>query len=439
MIGFDLEVLYQVFLQYPTITTDSRKAAPGTIFFALRGENFDGNAYAATALAAGSVIAIVDDPKVADSDQYMVVPDVLTALHELARHHRQQMFIPIIAITGSNGKTTTKELVREVLCKKYRVLCTEGNLNNHIGVPLTLLKLREDHEVAVIEMGANHQGEIAILCEIAEPTHGLINNVGKAHLEGFGGEEGVRIGKSELYGWLANNNGLAFINMDEPYLDQLAKMRKVNRLIRYKNSEDLDVTHVPIEAQLIQSEPFVEVAFLSETGQKVVAQTQMTGQYNYPNLLNAITLGKYFKVPAAAIKQAIESYEPRNNRSQVEQRDGYRLILDAYNANPNSMMAAIDNLAKLPGHRVALLGDMRELGDAAPIEHLNIVNHACRAGIQTVVIVGPIFKLVPRPAEALCFLDTDMLKLWFDEQKWPENTTILIKGSRGMSMESVVS
>jgi UDP-N-acetylmuramoyl-tripeptide--D-alanyl-D-alanine ligase len=435
---YDIESLYAVFLESPHVVIDSRTVRPGSLFFAIRGERFDGNLFAASALSSGATYAVVDNPDVVAGNRYILVPDALTALQDLARHHRIQHHVPVVGITGSNGKTTTKELVLSVLTQSYYTLCTQGNLNNHIGVPLTLLRLRHDHKIAVIEMGANHQGEIALLCDIARPTHGVITNMGKAHLEGFGGVEGVQKGKSELYDWLARMGGLGFINTDEPHLLNWAQKRGLKRIIQYQSSVDLDRTHEPIEATLIRAEPFVQVDFLSESGEHTTLTSQLTGAYNYPNILTAIALGKYFKVPASDIKSAIESYLPQNNRSQMSNFRNTPVILDAYNANPDSMAAALHNLARLPGYKIALLGHMLELGSASPYEHTAIIRLAQELKIDVVAVVGAEFEKAQRPAHVPCFENTAALKVWLNKQTWPAQTTILVKGSRGIQMETVL-
>lgn len=434
----DMEIssLYQLFLSAGKVSTDSRKIEPGCLFFALRGDNFNGNQYALAALEKGASYAIVDDPGLGANDKCIVVQNVLQTLQDLARHHRRQLHIPIIAITGSNGKTTTKELIAAVLSSQYPMQYTQGNLNNHIGVPLTLLQLDPRIEVAVIEMGANHQGEIDQLCRIAEPTHGLITNIGKAHLEGFGGIEGVKKGKSELYRYLAETNGLAFVNNDEPFLLELSE--PVRKRIFYELSENPDPNHKPYEVKLLQLQPFIQVAFLDEKEQLIEADSKLMGVHNFQNIKTAVTLGKYFKVPGAKIKAAIEHYNPNMNRSQWVPWGSNSILLDAYNANPSSMEATLRSFAENGlGNKVVILGDMFELGEDAPIEHDRIAQLANGLGFEKVVLVGKHFAKAAQQLGCLHFDNVEELKGWFTGQIW-ENKVFLIKGSRGMALERVL-
>lgn len=432
----EISSLYQLFLSAGKVSTDSRKIEPGCLFFALRGDNFNGNQYALAALEKGASFAIVDDPELGANDKCIVVHDVLQTLQDLARHHRRQLHIPIIAITGSNGKTTTKELIAAVLSSQYPMYYTQGNLNNHIGVPLTLLQLDPRIEVAVIEMGANHQGEIDQLCRIAEPTHGLITNIGKAHLEGFGGIEGVKKGKSELYRYLAETNGLAFVNNDEPFLLELST--PVKKRIFYELSENPAPNHKPYEVKLLQLQPFIRVAFLDENEQLIEADSKLMGEHNFQNIKTAVTLGKYFKVPGAKTKAAIEHYNPNMNRSQWVPWGSNSILLDAYNANPSSMEATLHSFAENgSGNKVVILGDMFELGDAAPIEHERIAQLANNLGFEQVVLVGKHFAVAAQQLGGLHFDNVEELKAWFTGQHW-ENKAILIKGSRGMALERVL-
>lgn len=433
----EISSLYQLFLSAGKVSTDSRKIEPGCLFFALRGDNFNGNQYALAALEKGASYAIVDDPVLGTNDKCIVVHDVLQTLQELARHHRRQLHIPIIAITGSNGKTTTKELIAAVLGSQYPMYYTQGNLNNHIGVPLTLLQLNPRIEVAVIEMGANHQGEIDQLCRIAEPTHGLITNIGKAHLEGFGGIEGVKKGKSELYRYLAEINALAFVNNDEPFLLDLST--PVRKRIFYELSENPDPNHKPYEVKLLQLQPFIRVAFLDENENLIEAGSKLMGEHNFQNIKTAVTLGKYFKVPGAKIKSAIEHYNPNMNRSQWVPWGSNSILLDAYNANPSSMEATLRSFAEngTGGNKVVILGDMFELGDAAPIEHERIAQLAVSLGFEQIILVGKHFAAAAQQLGCIHFDNVAELKGWFTGQSW-ENKAILIKGSRGMALERVL-
>ncbi len=432
----NIDKIYQLFKQHPNIVTDSRKVEPGCLFFALKGEHFNGNDYAAQAVNNGAAYSIVDEPVEMPEDKAIQVNDVLTTLQNLATHHRRQFNIPVLAITGSNGKTTTKELVSAVLSSHYPTHFTKGNLNNHIGVPLTLLAMPAKTEVAVVEMGANHPGEIDFLCRIAEPTHGLITNVGKAHLEGFGSFEGVKQTKSELYRYLAERNGLVFINMDEPYLTGLAEGNRLK--LFYQKSEMPDAANVPFEVKLVAEEPFLEVAFLDENGQLAVAKSQLIGRYNFNNIMTAVVLGKYFKVPAAKIVGAIESYLPSNNRSQLKSIGTNTFILDAYNANPTSMKMAIHSFSKMPArHKVAILGAMKELGEYSEEEHLAIATLASGSGFDQVVLVGEEFRQAAGTTDAVFFENTAQLKDWYSSQVFDE-THFLIKGSRSVGLEQVL-
>jgi UDP-N-acetylmuramoyl-tripeptide--D-alanyl-D-alanine ligase len=423
-----IEHLYRIFQSHPRVVTDSRQVEPGCLFFALRGDRFNGNHFAAAALEQGAAFAVVDDPDVCRDERFLLTPDVLITLQRLAGFHRQNFQIPVIALTGSNGKTTTKELIAAVLGIHYPAHFTRGNLNNHIGVPLTLLAMTHDVEVAVVEMGANHQGEIDALCRIAMPTHGLVTNIGKAHLEGFGGIEGVKKGKSELYRYLAKTGGVAFINKDEPFLEELAA--PVEKKIFYARNDRPDPKNRPIEVQLVSEQPALHVAFLDETGQMLEVHSRLIGMYNFSNIMTAIALGKYFKVPGKKIKKAIEAYVPANNRSQILEKDGRRYILDAYNANPSSMELALRNFAAMEDrHKLAILGDMLELGGESAREHLYIAGLAASLGIPT-ILVGPEFAPAARQLNLPHFEDVDRLRQWLSTS-FPPADLILLKVGRG--------
>jgi UDP-N-acetylmuramoyl-tripeptide--D-alanyl-D-alanine ligase len=430
--------LYAFFQEHPKVFTDSRQVLPGGIFFALRGERFDGNAFALACLAQGAAYAVVDRPEVARQDKRcLLVEDTLLALQELARHHRRQFAIPVIAITGSNGKTTTKELVAAVLGSQHRTHFTQGNLNNHIGVPLSLLAMPVHTEVAIIEMGANRQGDIHELCEIAEPTHGLITNIGRAHLEGFGGLEGVRRGKSELYRYLAKHGGVVFINRDEPFLMELAAGN--SRIIEYLESKAPSPSNKPFEVQLLKEHPQLRVGFLDEHRNLLEAQSPLMGIHNFQNIKTAIALGKYFKVPGAKIKAAIEAYSPGNMRSQWLEKNGYRYFLDAYNANPESMQHALNSFVQVPAnHRVAVLGAMLELGESSEREHRALLKQALDSPINMIITVGEGFRAAAEDAGAPHFLDADDLKSWLKQFPFPEGTHFLLKGSRGNKLETLL-
>ncbi len=431
-----IESLYQIYKTHPKVITDSRKIEPGCLFFALKGENFNGNKFANEALEKGAAFAIIDEADYDLGEKFLLVDNVLNTLQKLATFHRRQFDIPLIGITGSNGKTTTKELISVVLASHYKTHFTKGNFNNHIGVPLTLLAMPMSTEVAIIEMGANHIGDIEFLCNIAEPTHGIITNIGSAHLEGFGGIEGVKKGKSELYRHLEKNNGLAFVNLDEPNLKDLANGVKLQ--LHYLKSENPDPTHKPYETKLIEAKPFVKAAFLSEHKELVEVHSQLIGNYNFNNIMTAITVGKYFKVPALKAKAAIENYVPTNNRSQIFKKGNNTFILDAYNANPTSMKMALENLnAMKASDKMVILGDMLELGKYSQQEHLGIANYALEFDFKKVIVVGKEFGQLEVSNKILHFENTLSLKTWFEEQAL-ENCLILIKGSRGIGLEKLI-
>jgi UDP-N-acetylmuramoyl-tripeptide--D-alanyl-D-alanine ligase len=420
----DTAQLYDLYLQHPNVQTDTRKLQPGELFFALSGANFNGNEFALQALEKGAAYAVVDDTAYAVNEKCIVVPDVLKALQQLARYHRQQFSIPFLAITGSNGKTTTKELIASVLQRKYVTYATAGNLNNHIGVPLTLLKIRRDADMAIIEMGANHLREIASYCEIALPTHGLITNCGKAHIEGFGGTEGVRKGKGELYDFLRAHNGTIFRNADLDYLEQMAA--GIEQQITY-GSATANYTGKPVSEGV-----FLGVA-LAEGDTAATIDTKLVGEYNFPNVMAAVAVGLHFGVAPEDVKAAIEAYNPDNSRSQWLQKGSNRIILDAYNANPSSMRAAILNFASadLP-NKMLWIGGMKEMGAEELNEHRELV--ALIAGYQWagVVLVGREFELVHNGYN---WFGTSAEAADWVRQHMPADSSILIKGSRGSRME----
>lgn len=422
-----IDELYQLFLQHPSVQTDTRKLKTGDIFFALKGDNFDGNAFAQNALEAGAAFAVIDDPAYQTAGKTILVADVLTTLQQLAKYHRQQFQIPFLAITGSNGKTTTKELIHAVLQTSFRTYTTEGNLNNHIGIPLTLLKIKKDAEIAVVEMGANHQKEIEAYCTYALPTHGLITNCGKAHLEGFGGVEGVKKGKGELFDHLRQNNGTAFVMWDYDYLREMSK--GITTIVTYGTSA------ADLEGHALRSEPFLEVSITkgATTGS---VQTSLVGEYNLPNVLAAVAVGKYFGVPDEKIKSALEAYHPSNSRSQLLQKGSNAIILDAYNANPSSMKLAIENFAAIKAeNKILLLGAMAELGDESLAEHQSIIDLLKKYSWSKVVLVGGDFLQLQHPF--LSFPDARAAKEWLQKEN-PNNSHLLIKGSRSMKMETVL-
>lgn len=423
-----IQDLYSIFLLHPSIQTDTRKLQPGDLFFALRGPSFNGNLFAKQALDAGAAYVVIDEPVTFADDRLIETTGVLQTLQDLAKYHRQQFTIPFLAITGSNGKTTTKELVSEVLATTFKTSTTKGNLNNHIGVPLTILSIQKDAEVAVIEMGANHQKEIEGYCRYTMPTHGIITNCGKAHLEGFGGEEGVRKGKGELFDYLRLNGGTAFIMNDYGYLQEMSKGIPV---IKTYGTAEADIAGVADKTA-----GFLQVEMTKGTTIKKIA-TNLVGGYNLPNVLAAVAVGKYFMVTDVAIKNALTSYVPSNSRSQMIERGTNKIILDAYNANPTSMKAAIENFAKMEGaNKILLLGGMMELGTESIAEHEAIVKLIDENKWKAVVLVGGDFAKIKHGH--LYFPYSAEAKEWLDEQHF-ENSKLLVKGSRSMQMEKVVA
>ncbi|HZH65155.1 MAG TPA: UDP-N-acetylmuramoyl-tripeptide--D-alanyl-D-alanine ligase [Flavisolibacter sp.] len=423
----NIEELYHIFLNYPCIQTDTRKLQTGDLYFALKGPNFNGNSFAQIAIEAGAAYAIIDEAQYAVKDKTILVEDVLETLQQLALHHRRQFSIPFLAITGSNGKTTTKELIHVVLATQFKTYTTEGNLNNHIGVPLTLLKVKQDAEMAVIEMGANHQREIASYCRYTLPTHGLITNVGKAHLEGFGGEAGVRKGKGELFDHLRNHQGTAFLMNDYAYLHEMSN--GIKPVFTY-GTIDSDITGEPVK-----SDPFLQVRFTK--GFQGEIKTALVGGYNLPNVLAAVAVGKFFGVADNKIRSAIEEYTPSNSRSQLVQKATNTIILDAYNANPSSMKAAIENFAKAEGNnKILVLGAMAELGEESSNEHKVILENIGQHQWQHVLLVGGDFMDISH--SHLSFSTPDAAGQWLRAANIT-NSSLLIKGSRSIAMEKVLN
>ena len=423
--------LYQLYSAHPSIQTDTRKLKAGDLFFALKGPNFNGNLFAKQALEQGAAYAVVDemitDQQAQNDPRFIQVEDALTTLQQLARYHRGQFNIPFIAITGSNGKTTSKELIYAVLSSHFNTYTTQGNLNNHIGVPLTILSVRPDAQMAVIEMGANHQQEIAGYCSYTLPSHGVITNCGKAHLEGFGGMEGVRKGKGELYDHLRASNGTAFIYADYDYLRAMSA--GIAHQVMYGQQEGL------VQGTVARNEPFLEVRITAGLSTDRI-NSQLVGDYNLPNILCAAAIGKYFGVPDEKIKASIEAYSPSNSRSQLIERGTNHIILDAYNANPSSMKVAIENFAGIKGgQKVLLLGGMMELGAESIAEHEALVQLIGQYQWKAVVLVGGDFGHVQHPY--LYFPNSAEAKAWLDAQQF-EQTHLLIKGSRSFKMESVL-
>ncbi|WP_341216590.1 UDP-N-acetylmuramoyl-tripeptide--D-alanyl-D-alanine ligase [uncultured Wocania sp.] len=420
-----IEQIHSFFLECNSVCTDTRKIHKDDIFFALKGDNFNGNIYAEQAIKKGAKYVIIDDDKYKTSDKKILVNNALKTLQELAAYHRSFLNIPIIALTGSNGKTTTKELINVVLSQKYKTTATLGNLNNHIGVPLTLLSMNSNTEIGIVEMGANHLKEIAFLCNIAKPDYGYITNFGKAHLEGFGSVEGVITGKSELYDYLITNHKTIFVNGNDAI--QVNKTNKAKRVI-FGNT-----TFTDINIDFIDAKPFVECKYNS-----LNIKSHLIGDYNYNNIATAICIGNYFKVDDNAIKNAIENYIPTNNRSQIINIGTNQIILDAYNANPTSMHAALLNFEKQTGLKIAILGDMFELGNDAKQEHETITDLAVSLNIDTVILVGENFYQSKNDSNKIIKHKTfEDLKRAFDFTQI-ENATLLIKGSRGMALERVL-
>jgi UDP-N-acetylmuramoyl-tripeptide--D-alanyl-D-alanine ligase len=423
-----IEELYSIYSGHPSIQTDTRKLQQGDLYFALKGPNFNGNAFAEQALEKGAAYSIVDEfSSPQKNKKIIVVDDVLQTLQQLAKYHREQFKVPLIAITGSNGKTTTKELVHAVLSSTFKTYTTQGNLNNHIGIPLTLLSVKKDAEVIVIEMGANHQKEIEGYCTYTSPTHGIITNAGKAHLEGFGGIEGVKKGKGELYDFLRTNNGTAFVMWDYDYLQKMSE--GIPHIITYGTS-NADVT-----GNVLKSEPFLNVQITKGVEIKSI-DTQLVGDYNLPNILVAVTVGNYFKITAEKIKSAIEAYTPSNSRSQLIEKGSNKFILDAYNANPTSMKAAIENFAAIKADKkILVLGGMAELGNESLEEHQNIIHLIDKFHWKDVALVGGDFLKLKHQYHS--FKNSSEAKEWLNTQHFTDSY-FLIKGSRSMQMEKAI-
>ncbi len=424
------EEIYRIFNKYPSISTDSRKIEKNCIFFALKGGNFNGNKYAEAALEKGAIAAVIDDPQYAGLKDTILVDDVLNTLKELANLHRKKLTLPILAITGSNGKTTTKELISTVLSQKFNVSFTEGNLNNHIGVPLTLLKMNAETDIGIVEMGANHPGEIAELCNIAEPDYGIITNIGKAHLEGFGSFEGVIKTKTELYRFIKSKNGTIFYNQDNPLLTE--HTREIQNKISFgtKNSD--------FTGELLVSPPFVHVKAQFKKG-ILYLNTNLTGDYNFENILAAACIGNYFKVDPISIQTALKNYYPQNNRSQLIVKNNLRITMDAYNANPTSMQASIKSfMTNASNHRILILGDMLELGEYSKLEHKAILELLKDYPDATVFVVGDNFLEVSGNYQCKSFENVDLLCGYLHNNPITSGE-ILIKGSRGIKLEKAMS
>lgn len=420
----NIQSLYLKFLESNGVTTDTRSIKQNQIFFALKGDNFNANQFAQKALEIGASYVVIDEEAYNADTRCILVENVLQTLQQLALHHRRQTQLKaLVAITGSNGKTTTKELVHAVIKEQYKTHATRGNLNNHIGIPITLLEMPLDTEIAIIEMGANHQNEIAQYCTYTEPTHGIITNIGKAHLEGFGGVDGIIKGKGELFDYLSKNNGTVIYNADDSVINKMILDRNI------KNSYEYSVSQI----NLIQEFPNI----ILETETQNI-KTNLFGKYNLSNVLCAIKIGQLFQIPIEKIKQGIENYFPNNKRSELIEKDGYQLILDYYNANPTSMQHALENFSLSKSkHRIVILGDMFELGDNASEEHQHIAKLAEDLNFEEIILVGKNFKQVITN-KAIKFDTSDEAKIWF-KSKDKLSSEILIKGSRGMKMENILS
>ena len=418
--------LYDLFIHNPQITTDSRNCPKGSIFFALKGDKFDGNQYAGKALASGCVYAVIDNPDYYIGERTILVDNVLKTLQQLAHHHRKVLGLPIIGITGTNGKTTTKELLAAVLSTKFNLLYTEGNFNNHIGVPLTLLRLTHDHEMAVIEMGASHPGDIKELVDIVHPNYGIITNVGRAHLEGFGSFEGVIRTKGELYDYIRLSKGKIFIKKENEYLQSIAKGIEQ---ITYGNGDDAFAS-----GQVVSCDPFL-VFNWKQQGKLHTVETHMIGSYNLDNVLAAVAVGRFFKIPAERISRAIAAYEPTNNRSQFKKTENNELIIDAYNANPSSMKVALDNFITMPVQpKAIILGDMRELGPTSDELHAEVVEQIKKGQFDKVFLCGEHFSKVGKEFSPFATTEAMVEEL----RKQPlKGYHILIKGSHSMGLEKL--
>lgn len=424
--------LYKHYLKNPVISTDTRNITEGCIFFALKGDNFNANEFAEQAIEKGAAFVVIDELKFEINSKCLLVNDVLLALQDLARHHRKQLNIPFIGLTGSNGKTTSKELVNAVLSERYKTFATFGNLNNHIGVPLSILSITEDVQIAVIEMGANHQKEIELLCTIAQPTHGIITNVGMAHLDGFGGFEGVKKGKAELYTYLKGTNGYTFINRDNDFLLEMSVAAGLTKLIYY-GTENGNT----IKGSLKSSDPFIEVDWTNHEVSTSV-KTNLTGSYNFENILAAICIGDFFDMRPEEINNGLSNYQPKNNRSQLTKTENNTVICDFYNANPSSMNAALNNISKLSANkRIAILGDMFELGPESESQHQLIVEQAFTSDLDEVIFIGKYFYAF-KNAEKGIFFETPAEAADYLIANKITAALVLLKGSRGMKLESLL-
>ncbi len=434
MLSMDIHALYDLYLRHPVICTDTRRITTGCLFFALNGDNFDGNHFAQEALDRGAVKAIVSDSSLSGPD-FIYTDNTLETLQALARHHRRQLKVPVLAITGSNGKTTTKELITAVLSTAFRTQSTAGNLNNHIGVPLTLLSIQPDVEIVVCEMGANHAGEIKLLCEIAEPSHGIITNIGNAHLEGFGSLDGVQRAKGELFDFLHQHNGFAFINIDDP------RVRALGQALKHKTTFSLEASDHPDIHLIYIQEKDAGFALQNESG-TVSIQTRMFGRYNAANMLAAYAIGLHFGVPQSKIETALAGFVSKGNRSEEVTHQNCHFVMDAYNANPSSMRLALQAFAEKHPHGWVVLGDMMELGHESQVHHAEIISLLGTLDFENVLLVGTHFSSA-LSTHALQdqrfrpYLKTeDLLAEWTWEAC--KGKTVFVKGSRSMQLERIL-
>ena len=431
----DIKNLYLLFCRFPVISTDTRKPVSNSIFFAIRGDKFNGNAYAVEALRNGAVYAVADDKSIAGDHRILIVDDTLSALQQLAAFHRSKLKSSIIAITGSNGKTTTKDLISKVLSRKYKVCSTQGNLNNHIGLPLTILSIKSDDRFGVVEMGANHPGEICNLCRIAQPGYGLITNIGRAHLEGFGSVNGVMKAKRELYEYLQVSNGKVFVNCgDQVLMDMLGNFS--GEIIRYGNGEG-----TLCGGYVDNTDPFLSINFNpgNQTDNKLNIKTRMLGDFNLENILAALSVGYYFNVDVEKMIEAVKDYIPDMLRSQIVKTKHNTLFVDAYNANPTSMLAAIRNFQKNPGeNKMLVIGEMAELGESSQAEHLALLSLLRDLNNYQVILIGKSFFNFSIPSEFMRFPDAQSAAEWFSSNP-VSNANILLKGSRIVGLEKLIS
>ena len=423
----EINQIHELYLSCSEVSTDTRNISKGAMFFALKGPSFDGNEYALHAIDIGAKFAVVDSVLNPPNDQFVQVEDVLKTLQDLATFHREYLGLPIVALTGSNGKTTTKEIINNILQQRFKTIATNGNLNNHIGVPLTLLRMNTDTEIGIVEMGANHAKEIELLCHIARPNVGYITNFGKAHLEGFGSEHGVVLAKSELYDYLKSNDGLIVLNLDDPIQEK--QVGCYTNIFSFSESKQAS-----INISLLESQPFLHIAAAD-----LIIKSHLVGRYNFHNIAAAMAIGSYFKLFTQQLKVGVEAYVPSNNRSQIIKQNSNEILLDAYNANPSSMKVAMENFKGLENlNKLAILGDMFELGGMSSAEHLELVNQAVLTKCCMFYFVGShFFKQKRVQSNVQFFEEFEDLKLYLCETNI-SNTSILIKGSRGMALERIL-